>query len=92
MDGAKASWNYAHQLARTLKPAGPCESCGSTKKTEVHHVSGDWRDNRIENLERLCSACHKRRHKTKGRCSICGAPQHARNLCNKHYLQERRAA
>lgn len=35
-----------------------CEICGFTEKVELHHINGDSRDNRLENLQILCPNCH----------------------------------
>ena len=41
-----------------------CENCGITEwlgkplSMELHHVNGDGRDNRLENLQLLCGNCH----------------------------------
>jgi 5-methylcytosine-specific restriction endonuclease McrA len=41
-----------------------CEQCGLTDwrnrplSLELHHVNGDGRDNRLENLMLLCPNCH----------------------------------
>jgi len=37
-----------------------CIRCGLvTASLEVHHVNGNWRDNRRENLVAACSDCHR---------------------------------
>lgn len=44
------------------KPA--CEICGTSQwqskpvPTELHHINGDNKDNRLENLQLLCANCH----------------------------------
>jgi transposase-like protein len=58
-----------------------CECCGLDKwmggdiPLELHHINGNHNDNRIENLEILCSNCHSMRHgysKYKKVCKNCG--------------------
>lgn len=34
--------------------------CGATEDLEIHHVDGNWRNNRLENLQTLCIAHHPR--------------------------------
>lgn len=56
------------RLRRALQEKGVpflCNSCGLSNKwngkplqLEVNHISGDWLDNRFENLEFLCPNCH----------------------------------
>lgn len=45
-----------------------CTSCGAageqlsgTAKLEVHHVDGNWKNNRPQNLATLCEECHVER-------------------------------
>jgi 5-methylcytosine-specific restriction endonuclease McrA len=50
-----------------------CERCGLTEWLgapiciELHHRNGDGRDNRLENLELLCSNCHSQTDNWGGR-------------------------
>jgi hypothetical protein len=43
-----------------------CEACHhiptNSQHLHVHHINGDWRDNRKENLQTLCARCHKSWH------------------------------
>ena len=41
-----------------------CEDCGDAEiPLEVHHVDGDPFNNDLENLDGLCHACHRARHR-----------------------------
>lgn len=53
--GAMRSLRYGGGLARSCAPSGG------------HHVDGNWRDNRIENLRFLCPNCHSTTGSYRGR-------------------------
>lgn len=59
-------------LAEGLKVA-TCESCGvqswqgAPLSLHLHHVNGDGRDNRLENIELLCPNCHSQTDTFAGR-------------------------
>ncbi len=78
------SWMTAHYHARKLKPSGPCERCGNSRNVDVHHVNGDWQNNALGNLERLCRRCHYREHNPLRTCSLCDAPHKGRGYCEMH--------
>lgn len=40
----------------------PCDTCGSSKNVETHHVDGDWKNNDSSNLLPLCKKCHNKLH------------------------------
>ncbi len=50
-----------------------CEECGLTEwlgrplSMALHHVNGDGRDNRFENLQLLCPNCHSQTENSSGR-------------------------
>ena len=57
----------ASNTAKRLKPYRPCERCGETRQSHVHHKNRDQFDNRLENLERLCIWCHAKEHAEEAR-------------------------
>lgn len=83
---------------RSSRMRGPnCENCGTAEHLEAHHKDGDYTNNSRENIMTLCAACHAAWHwrhgktipKTRTVCRICGAPEQARGLCDKHYRRMR---
>jgi len=52
----------ASRHARRLKPAQPCERCGTKRRSQVHHKDRNYLNNALENLERLCHWCHMQEH------------------------------
>lgn len=52
----------ALKMAYRLKPKAPCERCGETRSSQIHHKDRDYMNNAMENLERLCRWCHGREH------------------------------
>jgi hypothetical protein len=59
-------------LGEGLK-ANRCEECGLTEwrgealSMALHHINGDGRDNRLENLQLLCPNCHSQTENFAGR-------------------------
>ena len=59
----------ARSAARLVERIGRCERCshdGSESRLEVHHKNRDKHDQRLENLEVLCHACHMKEHADAG--------------------------
>ena len=83
-------YTVSHKRARRLIPSGPCSKCGSPNASDVHHKNGNWRDNSLDNLERLCRSCHIKKHRQVKLCIICGKPQTGLGYCEKHYRRFRK--
>jgi 5-methylcytosine-specific restriction endonuclease McrA len=61
---ARGRYNIKLRLIGAGLKDGSCEDCGLTEwrgrplSMALHHVNGDGRDNRLENLRLLCPNCH----------------------------------
>ena len=42
-----------------------CEKCNKYRALQIHHINRDRKDNRLDNLELLCTYCHKAEHNYK---------------------------
>jgi len=69
----KTSYRLKTLLFRDGLKEKKCEVCGITEwqgkpaPLELHHISGDKFDNRIENLMILCSNCHSQTDNNSGK-------------------------
>lgn len=59
------SYKLKNRLYKEGLKKEKCEECGWSKKTasgrlplELHHINGDFHDNRLDNLIILCPNCH----------------------------------
>lgn len=73
--GVLTTPNSGRRQAQKLYVAKICERCTATnRKLERHHKNGDPLDNRPENIEILCTKCHRVHHRPdqiKVECVIC---------------------
>lgn len=79
------TYSTAHWHSRKEIPPGSCAWCGKPAGSDVHHLSGDWTDNSLENLARICRSCHLKAHKQSRTCIICGKPHKGLGYCELHY-------
>lgn len=73
-----------HQNQRALEEADvlyECNECGTTEDLEIHHIDGDNRNGQVNNLQYLCSLCHKTIHREGGlylrKLKLCEAKLHS---------------
>lgn len=59
-------WETFHWRARRHRGEF-CEACGTTAQLHAHHVNGQPEDNRPENIQTLCTYCHRFLHATAAR-------------------------
>lgn len=70
------SYKLKHRLLKEGLKLHICERCklnvwvDSPIPLELHHINGDHRDNRIENLMLLCPNCHAQTDSYRGRNKI----------------------
>jgi hypothetical protein len=72
-DRKRGRWNLKLRLLSVGLKDGSCEDCGLTEwrgrplSMALHHMNGDGRDNRLENLRLLCPNCHSQTENFAGR-------------------------
>lgn len=57
----RTDWMQNHRYSRRQK-TNQCESCGSGKDLEGHHIDGNDKNNYPENIQTLCRFCHRHWH------------------------------
>lgn len=90
----RGNWGKSTSAARRVSHAlkgTSCEICGKItqegQSLHVHHVNGNIRDNRPENLRTFCVSCHMKNHNPKKfkRCQFCKNLSRKHGMCQKHY-------
>jgi transposase len=71
----RGRWNLKRRLFEAGLKQDACEECGLREwlgqplSMALHHVNGDNRDNRLENLRILCPNCHSQTENFSGRAA-----------------------
>lgn len=53
------------------RKATSCNKCNEEgRRLEIHHIDGNHSNNKVSNLDILCSSCHKKEHYKMGRVSM----------------------
>lgn len=66
------SWRLRERFKK-MTGISCCQSCGLSEwlkkpiALEIHHINGDYHDNRVENLMLLCPNCHAQTEHYRGR-------------------------
>jgi len=55
--GTSRNWGYK-VLKESKKDIVYCQICKDKSKTQIHHINGNPKDNKIQNLGVVCSYCH----------------------------------
>lgn len=61
--GGQRSYQYRIYSKRAKTLPQKCTVCGTERDLVTHHKDGNFRNNEITNLEKICRACHRREHK-----------------------------
>jgi 5-methylcytosine-specific restriction endonuclease McrA len=73
---ARHRLNLKKRMIKAGLKDGSCEECGITDwrgrplSMALHHVNGDGRDNRLENLRLLCPNCHSQTENFAGKAVV----------------------
>ena len=64
--GHNQTYSNAHTTARKINEHflkfDKCQNCNSEENLDIHHIDGDWQNNKIDNLTCLCRSCHMYEH------------------------------
>lgn len=59
---------YTEFITNSANLPNQCQLCGAIGcRLEIHHIDGDRKNNKIDNLCRLCASCHKKEEYKLGR-------------------------
>ena len=59
--GSSRYWGYK-TLLESGKRKDQCQICKDVKKTIIHHINGNSKDNSLKNLGVVCTFCHNAIH------------------------------